>query len=117
MLGHSSLPLCIQHLLVRTNNAESDLLIDRPGRKRGALFEQIRPVNLPLCLEGIERQPLPGEARGKIANGLREVQSVQRKISLRELPLPQPRSKRIHRIVAARDVFCKSKLDRKSTRL
>src|SRR5208283_3853699 len=46
----------------------------------------------------------------EIANGLREVQSVQRKIGLRELPLPEPRSKRIHRIVAARDVFSKGQL-------
>ena len=70
-------------------------------------------MDLLLRLERIEGHPLPGEARREVADGLREVQSIQRKVSLRELPLPQPRPKGIDRIVAARDVFGEAELRQK----
>ena len=67
-------------------------------------------MNLLLRLERIECHPLPREARGEIANRLRRVQSIQRKIGLGELPLPQPRSESIDRVIAARNVFSKAEL-------
>ena len=110
MLSDCNLPLRKQHLLVCPYDVKNDLLVNRLGGRGCAFLEQIGTVNLLLRLEGVKSQPLPREPRGEVPNGLREVERVQREIGLRELPLTQSRSKGIHGVVAARNVFRKAKL-------
>ena len=110
MLCDVDLPLRIEHLLIRLNNTDYDLLVHRLAGEGGSFLEQIGTVNLPLRLERIEGHPLSREARREIFNRLREVQCVQRKIGLRELSLPKTGSESVNRIVAAGDVFGKAEL-------
>src|SRR5271165_5260390 len=110
MLGNVDLPMRIKHRLVSPDHAKDDLLIHRLGGGRGAFLEQIGAVNLLLCLERVECHPMPGKARCKVAYRLRTIQSVQRKVGLRKLLLPQPGTEGINRIVSTRYVFSKAEL-------
>ena len=74
------------------------------------MFEVVGAANLPLRFERVESYPGTREACGGISDGLREVQRVQSKIPLRELPLPETGAKGINRVVAAGDVFNKVEL-------
>jgi hypothetical protein len=63
-----------------------------------------------LRLQRVECYPGAGQSGGKVSNRLRPVQFVQGKVGLRELPLPQTRTKGKHRVIAARNVLCKTEL-------
>ena len=74
------------------------------------MLEKIGAVNLLLCLERVENRPRTRKACGKVPYGLRKVQCVQRKVRLRELPLPKPGSKNINWVISAGDIFSEVEL-------
>ena len=54
MLRYNYLALCIEHLLVRSDNTEDNLLVHCLGRSGSTLLEQIGTPDLLLRLERIE---------------------------------------------------------------